>query len=46
METGFEVERLRAEGRLAQSPQALFETRGFGRDRTASDGPVPYALAR
>ncbi len=46
METGFEIERMRAEGRLRQSPQTLFERRGFGHDRTASDGPVPYVLAR
>ncbi|MFN3669588.1 MAG: D-alanyl-D-alanine carboxypeptidase family protein [Brevundimonas sp.] len=44
--TGFEVERLRAEGRLGGSSQAAFEARGFGEERTASDGPVPYALAR
>jgi D-alanyl-D-alanine carboxypeptidase len=43
MDTGFEVERRRAQGELIQIAQTFFEQRGFGVGSVSADAPIAYA---
>lgn len=43
MDTGFEVERLRASGQTIQVAQTFFESRGYGVGSNVPTGPVQYA---
>ena len=43
MDTGFEVERRRAQGERIQIAQTFFEQRGFGVGSVSADAPIAYA---
>jgi len=43
MDTGFEVERRRAQGERIQVAQTFFEQRGFGVGSAIADAPIAYA---
>lgn len=43
MDTGFEVERRRAQGERIQVAQTFFEQRGFGVGGVSADAPIAYA---
>jgi D-alanyl-D-alanine carboxypeptidase (penicillin-binding protein 5/6) len=45
MDTGFEVERRRAQGERIQVAQTFFEQRGFGVGGASTDAPIAYASA-